>query len=668
MNNYLKQLTLASQVAIDTETNPDGSIWSLQFSHTPGTSAFVQADQTRLISFLREQFARPDLLTIVHNALFDLPVLRQLDIVPAKTADLMVLCYILQTEPLGLKTLAFRHLGKTMRSYSDMVAHATHLHAMKYLARAVEQTWPDPDLLVWKEAGTWKKKQPQNIGKKIARILGDVEFHGADPYERWGKISQEEGKKEVEEMFGPMPVGSLRDIPRDEAVYYGNCDSDATLRIFRLLWPRLVDEGLEDAFWADMESMPMAEDMMRNGILPDIPYLQSLGGYFEERLKATEADVTEKTGYQINLASPDQVAILLYNYLGITCPKKTKKGKDSTAEPVLSRIVSEHPAVQLVRDYREISKLKSTYTDQLPSFVAPDGRIHTTIRLTNTSTGRYSMASPNLQQIPSKKEEGRKVKSGFIAAPGHKLISCDESQLELRILAHFSEDPIMLDVYRTGGDIHMRTACEVFGKKPEDIDKHLERKPSKNVNFLTVYGGGAKKLRETLLRDNIDWSVDTCEHFISRWKGVYKKVATYMDDVHRLARMNGYVTTLLGRRRYVPAVKAKSQWLQFEALRQAGNLPIQGTAADIMKVAMADLWWWVLQFRKQGYSVKPLLQIHDDLVTEVEDRLVDRYAQTVKFVMENAVTLKVPLVADPEVGDRWYPMGEWKKGGIDGSI
>jgi len=648
------------RVAVDTEFGEDGPI-CLTFSVHPGTAYLIASHDTRTLEEFNYWVDKGNLLTILHNSIYDLPNLEMMGIHPIKVADTMIAAYLLQSEPQGLKPLAYRHHGMEMQSYEEVIGDSTRLKALRYLAKAIEFDWPDAAPVIEYPKGKRHIRQPQNIGKKIAKILYDSTLKTADPYDRWHKIPEEETRGFVEQCLGKMHMGNLSEIDYDKYVHYACRDADATLRLYDTLWPRIVNDGLEEAFEIDMNTVPIAIDMMKNGIKANVPYLQNLSAYFQGKMDSIEAQIEKLTGRKVNPGSYEQVSDLLFNHLKITSLKRTKGGQESTEDQVLSQISDKHPSIPLIRDYREMSKLKGTYSDQIPTFVAEDDRIHTNIRLTRTGTGRISMANPGLQQIPIKTEEGRKIRAGFIADDNHSFVSCDLSQIELRVLADHSGDPIMLDVYRTGGDIHMRTACEVFGKPPDQIDKHSERKPSKNANFLIVYGGGGGKLRETLLKENIDWPVDRCEEFIRDWRAVYKGVDTYMDEVHQFARRNGYVVDMFGRRRYVPTIKAKSKWLQLEALRQAGNMPIQGTAAEIMKIAMADVWEFVKIWRKQGINVRPVLQVHDDLVSEVPDCFVDTYAPVIKFVMENAVTLKVPVIAEPEIGKSWYPMEEWTK-------
>lgn len=660
-DDHLFHALRGSRIAIDTEWGETCPL-CLTFSTEAGVSFLIDYDNDYCLPIINDVVNNLGITTILHNSIYDLPNLEMMGIHPAKIADTMIMAYLLQSEPQGLKPLAYRHHGMEMQSYEEVIGDSTRLKALKYLAQAVEWSWPDSKPVVEYPKGKRHVRQPQNIGKKIEKILHDATLKEANPYERWHKIPEEEGRDIVEVAFGKMHMGNLSEIDYDKYVHYACRDADTTLRIYDTLWPRIVNDGLEQAFEIDMNTVPIAVDMMKSGIKANVPYLQNLSAYFQEKMDSIEAQVERLTGQKVNPGSHDQVSELLFKHLKLRPLKKTKGGQDSTSDQVLSQLSDQHPSIQFIRDYREMSKLKGTYSDQIPSFVADDGRVHTTIRLTRTATGRLSMANPGLQQIPIKTEEGRKIRSGFIAEAGHSFVSCDLNQIELRILADHSNDPIMLDVYRTGGDIHMRTACELFGKPPDQIDKHSERKPSKNANFLIVYGGGGSKLRETLLKENIDWPTDRCDEFIRNWRAIYKDVDRYMNEVHQFARRNGYVVDMFGRRRYVPTIKAKNKWLQLEALRQAGNMPIQASAAEIMKKAMADIWFYIKEWRKQGINVRPVLQIHDDLVSEVPDDFVDTYAPLIKFVMENAVILKVPVIAEPEVGKQWYPMKEWVKG------
>lgn len=681
MHPYLTEITQSNICFIDTETDAHGQMWSLQISTRPGTAAMIHYDQPQLLEFIASQVSRPDMLTVVHNAPFDLPVLKQVGIVPFKVADTMELAYLLQSEPQGLKPLAYRHAGMEMQSFTDVTADATRRKALQYLATAVKMKWPDPDpVLEWpkkgKHAGTYHIRQPQNIAKKIAGILRDSttvamdkqsrrvieDGEGADPYDRWYKISPEDGRAMVERELGPLHQAYLQDIPTDKATYYSNRDPDATARVYYSLWPQIQALGLEEAFWSDMAAMPICLDMMESGILVDVPYLHSLSTFFETKLNAILADITSITGKTINPGSYQQVSDLLFKDLKIRTIKPfNKDGYHPTGDEILAQLVGEHKVVQRIRDYREYAKYRSTYTEKIPDMVDENGRLHCTLNMTRTSTGRLSSKNPNLQNIPVRKEDARKIRTGFIAQPGCSLVSIDYSQIELRLFAHYSQDPELLDVYLNDGDIHTKTGCHTFQMTPEELPDYPHRRSAKTTNFGVVYEITAQGLYEQFIKAGVEgWTVDDCQGFIDSWLGFYNRIINYRSKMHSHARQKGYVRDLSGRIRYVPGVRCKSRWLVLEALRQAGNMPIQGSAAYIIKRAMALMPDVYEHYRSQGYIINPLIQIHDELMFEIQDELLPVAIPVIRALMEGVVTLSVPVKCDVEVGKSWGELEHWE--------
>lgn len=668
MDSYLKELEESNIVFIDTETESDGSLWSVQFSVRPGTAAFVLHTETRLLDFIANQVARSDMLTVAHNCPFDLPVLKSVGIIPSRIVDTMTCSYLLQSEPQGLKPLAFRHAGMEMQSFTDVTAEATRRKALLYLATAVEHEWPDPDPVLTfpkkgKKAGTFHIRQPQNIAKKIYGILRDSTLKDADPYKRWTEMALEDGRGMVEEKLGKLTQAYLRDIPFDEAAHYACKDPDATARVYYSLWPQIQALGLEEAFQTDMDAMEMCLDMMEAGILVDVPYLRSLSAFFEKKLNSIRADITALTGKTINPGSYQQVSDLLFKTLKIRTIKKfNKDGYHPTGDEILAQLVTEHPVVQKIRDYRAIGKLQDTYTNKLPKWMDKDYRIHTTIKMTRTTTSRFASSNPNLQNQPSKTEEGKKIRNAFIADDGCHLFSLDYNQIELRLVAHESQDPTMLQIYRNGGDIHTMTGSRIFDVRPEDLTDQ-QRKVAKNVNFGTIYLISAQGLLEQFIKNGITgWSRDDCQGFIDEWDKIYPGVVEWRKQTGSQARQYGYVTDLFGRIRYIPSIRCKSFWLVEEGLRQACNFPIQGAAAGILKRAMALMPPLYRHYRSQGYIVDPLLTVHDELDWNIEDDIAKEVVPLIRLFMEKAVELSVPVVVDCTYGLKWGELEKWKEG------
>lgn len=679
MHPYLQKLTQSNICFVDTESTDDGSMWSLQISTGPGTAAFILHDQHKLIDFIRDQLARDDMLTVAHNAPYDIPVIKTVDIIPSKYACTMQMAYLLQSEPQGLKPLAYRHTGMSMQSFTDVTAPYTRLKALKYLATAVELEWPDPlPVPEFKKDGSFHIRHPQNIAKKIAgilrdsttvaidkklrRVAGEVD-EVADPYKRWSEMALEDGREMVESKLGPLTQAYLSDIPFDDAVYYSSRDPDATARIYYSLWPQIQALGLEEAFWTDMAAMEICLDMMEAGILVDVPYLKSLSQFFDQKLQSISTEITALTGKIINPGSYQQVSDLLFKDLKVRTIKRfNKDGYHPTGDEILAQLITEHPVVQKIRDYKAIHKLLDTYTNQLPKWLDSNNRIHTTILMTRTGTGRLASKNPNLQNQPSRSEEGKKIRNAFIADEDCHLFALDYSQIELRLTAHESMDKNMLDVYnKTGGDIHAQTGSHIFGVRPEDL-MDRQRKASKNVNFGMIYMISAQGLLEQFIKNGITgWKKDDCQYFINEWEKLYPGVIGYRQRTHSQARQYGYVTDMFGRIRYIPSVRCKSRWIVEEGLRQACNFPIQGAAAGIIKKAMTVLPPVYKYYQSQGYKVQSLLQVHDELDWNIADDIAHEVVPLIKSLMENTVKLRVPIIVDISSGLRWGEMTEWEE-------
>jgi DNA polymerase I len=419
---------------------------------------------------------------------------------------------------------------------------------------------------------------------------------------------------------------------------------------------KLINSSLEDTFWRDMGALPMVVDMMKTGIQINPEAFRELSAYFQIKMEELQSYILCLAGKDFDLGSPQQVGRVLFDDLKL----KKIKGYSTDDKKVLSILKDAHPIVPLIREWRGYQKLKSTYSDPMPDRAKEDGRIHATFRITRTDTGRLSSSNPNVMAQPVRNEEAIKIRRGFIAKPGCKLVSGDYSQLEMRILAHMSEDPTLIRIFRSGEDVHAITASEMWNIPVEDLHPKKHRYPAKRINYLIAYGGGAHGLFNQFKQDGVNgYSLQDCQDMINRWYEIYDKVkSNYIIPILQFCRKNGYVKTLFGRIRYLPAIRSPNKWMQAEAERMAINTPIQGTASDIMKEAMRLLVPVYKELQTWGY-IEPLLQIHDDLVWEIEDNLIDVAIPMIKTVMEHAVQLTVPTPIDPKVGESWGDMKKW---------
>ena len=640
-------------IAIDTEW-ARGQPYCLSISVAPGKALVVKQDQKDVLAALNEAVHYPDTITVIHNALYDLPVLKRMGVRPSKVADTMVMAYLLQDEPQGLKALASRHLGMRMVSYGEMVKEAGHRIAMEYLERVMEVDWPDPDPVLEWVKGEPKVRQPHNIKRKVKAAI-----KRGNP-EAWRKM---EGRELVEELLGPMPEGELCDIPWKDALFYSARDADATIRIYPILWERITDMGLEGTFWRDMRAMPMVVDMMANGMPVDLEAFEELSDYFQSRMDLIQRKMQATVGHYlggvaVNPASYPQMSKLIYDKLELHKKGgrfKSKKGArtKSTANDILKRYVGLHPVVQDIIDWREYQKLKTSYADSIPRMVSPDGRIRTTLRITRVATGRLSSSNPNLMAQPTRSEEGRKVRDCYVAPEGYVFLSGDYSQVEMRVAANDSRDEKMMGIFLSGEDIHAYTASEMFGLPISQLDEMKHRYPAKRVGFGILNLITAEGLqRELTVGGAGEWSLSDCEEMIKAWFDIYSGVAAYMKENGRMARRYGYVRDMWGRIRYIPGISSTNRWVRIEAERQAGNAPIQMGAQGIIKEAMGRL---VPVYRRLG--VKPLIQIHDDIVWEVKKEEVDKVIRELRPIMTDPPPdFIIPLEVDFKEGSKWGSM------------
>lgn len=445
---------------------------------------------------------------------------------------------------------------------------------------------------------------------------------------------------------GKSHVGFAR-VSLDRALAYAAEDADITFRLHQKLKPRLVREQLVSIYETLERPLPhVVSQMERAGIKVDAASLIRLSGEFTARMAALEAEIHARVGRAFNVASPKQLGNILFEEMKLLGGKRGKNGDYSTDSSILEPLAEEgHVLPAQILDYRQLAKLKSTYTDTLIEQINPaTGRVHTSFSLAATSTGRLSSSDPNLQNIPIRTEEGRKIREAFIAEPGHRLLSIDYSQIELRLLAELADIAALKLAFRQGLDIHAATASQVFGIPLDQLDSETRRK-AKAVNFGIIYGISAFGLARQL-----GCSPKDAKHFIEAYFERYPGIKTYMEATKAAARDQGYVSTLFGRKCFVPGIADKNAARRGFAERQAINAPLQGTAADIIKRAMIRI---PASLAKAGLAARMLLQVHDELLFEAPDAEIDQTAALVVKIMESAASLSIPLVAKAGVGLTW---------------
>ena len=440
---------------------------------------------------------------------------------------------------------------------------------------------------------------------------------------------------------------TFNQIALEEAAPYAAEDADITLRLHQTLWPELSKHASLEKVFNDIELplLPVLSRIERTGALVDGTLLFQQSNELAERLGELETQAWELAGQQFNLASPKQLGEILFEKLEIPVLKKTAKGAPSTKEEVLQELALDYPLPKVLLEHRSLAKLKSTYTDKLPTMINPGTqRIHTSYHQAGTATGRLSSSDPNLQNIPVRTPEGRRVRQAFVPAPGCKMVAADYSQIELRIMAHLSEDPSLLKAFAEGQDIHRATAAEVFAVTTEQVTADM-RRSAKAINFGLIYGMSAFGLARQL---NIGrkQAAEYIELYFQRYPGVQ----SYMNNIRHTAAEQGYVETAFGRRLYLPEINSRNGMRRQAAERTAINAPMQGTAADIIKLAMIHVDDWL---QNSDLQSRMIMQVHDELVLEVPEAELDAVKQALNDLMENAASLLVPLVVDVGVGDNW---------------
>ena len=436
-------------------------------------------------------------------------------------------------------------------------------------------------------------------------------------------------------------------VALDVATTYAAEDADVTLQLHHTLWPAIeASERLRHIYRnIEMPTLQVLYDMERHGVLLDRDRLRAQSQQLAEQLMELERQAHELAGQPFNLGSTKQLGEILFERLGLPVVKKTPAGKPSTDESVLEKLALDYPLPKVLLQWRGLAKLKSTYTDKLPEMVDPKtGRVHTTYSQAVAITGRLASSDPNLQNIPVRTPEGRRIREAFIAPPGHQMMSADYSQIELRIMAHISQDAGLLKAFADGEDVHRATASEVFGVPIAEVNSE-QRRYAKVINFGLIYGMSAFGLAA-----NLGIERGAAQAYIDRYFARYPGVAAYMERTRAQAREQGYVETVFGRRLWLPEIGSSNMGRRQMAERAAINAPMQGTAADLIKLAMIDVHAWL---RRENLGARLVMQVHDELVLEVPDAEVERLKTDLPARMAGVAQLSVPLLAEVGVGENW---------------
>lgn len=729
-----------SYVFIDTETTHDMKTpWSVQFSVEPGSAYFVYATDRDSLLIIAQFVAQPEVTTVLHNAKFDLKVLKSLGIVPARFTDSMILAYNLQGPPQGLKALAYRYCGLQMQSFGSITRPQTNKRFQEYFALVAEREWPDPDPFVeWvnepqfeydkkvtkipctkrhssaipcdcllnisdkkpaftceicegrgyyrikesrgdklmvpgTENGHWKLKQPQNIKSKVARALKAIEAGGdVSLVERWANFTEEE-KAVVTAELGPLTECDLRDVDFATALLYSCRDADATCRVYWDLYAELLQyPGLEDVVEVDNQIAAMTLEMEEFGMPAVAEKFQELSRYYEEQMAILQEAVDTLADRHINLGSQQQVAQYLFDDLGIK-PEKFTKGEDpnpSTDAEALMFVENKHPVIPVILQWRGYAKNKSSFADKLPKMIEPDGRIRGNIKVTRTATGRLAMDEPNLMNIPTRTDEGKKIRECFVCPDGYSFVSSDYGQIEMRVACHEARDKAMTEIfikhYETGGapewDIHRQTAARIFGVPVSMVDEDKHRTPAKSAGFGILNQITGQGLADFLVKVGCHgWTADDCDNLIKEWFGVYPDIRNLFREKELHARRYGYVTDMFGKIYRMPEYRSALKNVVSQGQRNTCNYFVQGGAQGIMKRGMLALRSQIQTFRDSGFDIQYLVQIHDDMICMAPDETLEWYVPVVKSTFESAVKLTIPLVSDCKIGKSWGSMRKVKK-------
>jgi DNA polymerase-1 len=439
---------------------------------------------------------------------------------------------------------------------------------------------------------------------------------------------------------------TFNEIDLEQAAFYAAEDADITLRLHQAIWP-LVEKTPElVSIFKDIECplIPVLAKMEQTGALIDPELLHIQSSEIGAKLQELEIKAHETAGESFNLSSPKQLQVILFEKLELPVIKKTPKGQPSTAEPILQELAQDYELPRLIMEHRSLSKLKSTYTDKLPEMIQKTGRIHTSYHQAITATGRLSSTDPNLQNIPIRTAEGRRIRQAFIAPTGYKMLAADYSQVELRIMAHLSQDKGLLDAFTKDADVHKATAAEVFEVTLDEVTTE-QRRRAKAINFGLIYGMSAFGLAKQL-----DISRPEAAKYIKRYFERYPGVQQYMENTREGAKEKSYVETIYGRRLYLPDIKASNAMMRQAAERTAINAPMQGSAADIIKRAMINMHNWLAE---TDLDVKMIMQVHDELIFEIAEKDLEAAQTKIVDIMQNSSKIDVPLLVEAGVGDNW---------------
>lgn len=568
------------------------------------------------------------------------------------------------TETTSLNYMAAELVGVSFSVEAGVAAYVPFAHDYEGAPEQLDRDWVLEQLKPWLEDDS-KAKVGQHL-KYDANVLNnyDITLRGIqydtmlESYVYNSVSSRHDMDTLAKKFLGHTCVSfeelagkgkkqkTFNEIDLEQAAFYAAEDADITLRLHQAIWPKVEKTPELVSIFKDIECplIPVLAKMEQTGALIDPELLHAQSSEIAAKLQELEIKAHEVAGESFNLSSPKQLQVILFEKLELPVIKKTPKGQPSTAEPILQELAQDYELPRLIMEHRSLSKLKSTYTDKLPEMIQKTGRIHTSYHQAITATGRLSSTDPNLQNIPIRTAEGRRIRQAFIAPTGYKMLAADYSQVELRIMAHLSQDKGLLDAFTKDADVHKATAAEVFEVALDEVTTE-QRRRAKAINFGLIYGMSAFGLAKQL-----DISRPEAAKYIKRYFERYPGVQQYMENTREGAKEKGYVETIYGRRLYLPDIKASNAMMRQAAERTAINAPMQGSAADIIKRAMINMHDWL---QSTDLDVKMIMQVHDELIFEIAEKDLDAAQTKIVDIMQNSSKIDVPLLVEAGVGDNW---------------
>lgn len=719
LHRSLEQLTPDMPLAIDTEGWP-GNPWSLQYSHIPGTAYLIRATAPELLKSFGESISRTRPTLVFHSALHDLGMLRVLGvgIEGLRYDDTMIMSYLLQLTPKGLKPSCLRYCGMKMQDYTEILGDASNVLARDYLTwlwdiEQVEYEEAQQDELIRLQTTPYTNGKGKTLpGRKIRKppVLPKTPLHKAvtrvlqskRPYKLWSD-QLDDIQVAGYHRLGAMPEATLDYVQPATAIHYGCRDADGTVRLAPEYGSQIDSMGLRSTYDLELATYPFIDRMQQIGLRPDLDHFETLSEVLGEEIERLRGELDEATGrVGFNANSGDQVADYLFGALDLDEMKMTESGRGSTNDKILEALEHEHPeypVISTIREFRETYKLKNTFVDRLKDHVNRhpfDGRIHASFRTTSVVTGRLAASNPNVLAQPEHGKFATHFKRGWVAGSHHSptgrtcrepfsehsrgssidrcqdnsksgganirhvLCQWDYAQAELRGLAHLSQDPLMLAVFRgekrnkDGSmiDLHATLAERIFGIKPADQDKHKHRLPAKAINFGIPMGMTCKGLSVELRKNGVNADEDTAQRWLDETLGLYKGVASYMEERKAEARRQGFIRCLSGRIRYIGGIRSRNERTREEAERFAFSTPIQESATFIIKQAEHRVYEGILvPYWKDGRWVEPILQVHDCLKMECEEGLEQDLNLQMREAMINVPQgFSVPMDVDGSWG------------------